>query len=207
VYDQIRKVYPDLTHYHCLNHARREFEKALSNDRKSADYVLKEFQLLYEIEEQAREEEWSVEKLQLNRQNNAKPVLDRLFKWMEEESPKALPKSPIGKAMGYMLKRKQRMMHYLTDGKLMIDTNLIENAIRPIAVGRKNYLFAGSHPAAQRTAIFYSLFACCKFNGVEPLEWLTDVMLRLPEHSINRIEELLPHKWINETKLKNLENA
>jgi len=207
VYDQIRKVYPDLTHYHCLNHARREFEKALNNDKKRADLALKEFQLLYEIEEEAREKGWSVEELQLNRQKNAKPVLDRLFKWMEEESPKTLPKSPIGKAMGYMLKRKQRMMHYLTDGKLLIDTNSIENAIRPIAVGRKNYLFAGSHPAAQRAAIFYSLFACCKFNGVEPLEWLTDVMLRLPEHSINRIEELLPHKWSNETKLKKLENA
>ncbi len=195
VYDQIRKVYPDLTHYHCLNHARREFEKALSNDKKRVDYALKEFQLLYEIEEEAREEGWSAEKLQLNRQENAKPVLDRLFKWMEEESPKTLPKSPIGKAMGYMLKRKQRMMHYLTDGNLMIDTNLVENAIRPIAVGRKNYLFAGSHEAAQRAAIFYSLFACCKFNEVDPLEWMIDVMKRLPEHPINQIEQLLPHIW------------
>ena len=114
---------------------------------------------------------------------------------MEEQSPKTLPKSPIGKAMGYMLKRKERMMHYLTDGHLAIDTNPIENAIRPIAVGRKNYLFAGSHDAAQRAAIFYSLFACCKMNEVEPLEWMTDIMQRLPEHPINRIEELLPHIW------------
>ena len=195
VYDQIRKAYPNLTHYHCLNHARREFEKALSNDKKLATHALEQFQILYSIERKAKENNWSADKLRQVRQQKAKPVLEKLFDWMEEQSPKTLPKSPIGKAMGYMLKRKERMMYYLNDGRLAIDTNPIENAIRPIAVGRKNYLFAGSHDAAQRAAIFYSLFACCKMNEVEPLEWMTDVMQRLPEHPINRIEELLPHIW------------
>lgn len=87
------------------------------------------------------------------------------------------------------------MLHYLTDGKLQIDTNPLENQIRPIAVGRKNYLFAGSHEAAQRAAIFYSLFACCKMNEVDPAEWLLDVMQRLPNHPINQIGLLLPHLW------------
>lgn len=195
VYDQIRKAYSSLTHYHCLNHARREFEKALSNDKKLATHALEQFQVLYAIERKAKENNWDAEHLLQIRQQKAKPILEKLFDWMEQESPQTLPKSPIGKAMGYMLKRKQRMMHYLTDGMLVIDTNPIENAIRPIAVGRKNYLFAGSHDAAQRAAIFYSLFACCKMNEVEPLEWMTDVMQRLPEHPINRIEELLPHIW------------
>ena len=114
---------------------------------------------------------------------------------MEKESSATLPKSPIGKAMGYMLKRKKTMTYYLSDGRLNIDTNPIENAIRPIAVGRKNYLFAGSHEAAQRGAMFYSFFACCRMHEVDPLEWLIDVMQRLPDHPINRIEELLPHLW------------
>lgn len=195
VYDQIRQAYPNLTHYHCLNHARREFEKALANDKKLATHALEQFQILYAVERKAKDNSWSADQIRQVRQHKAKPVLEKLYDWMEEQSPKTLPKSPIGKAMGYMLKRKERMMHYLTDGNLAIDTNPIENAIRPIAVGRKNYLFAGSHDAAQRAAIFYSLFACCKMNEVEPLEWMTDVMQRLPEHPINRIEELLPHIW------------
>ena len=195
VYDQIRKVYPNLTHYHCLNHARREFEKALSNDERLATHALEQFQILYSIERKAKENNWPADQLKQVRQQKAGPILEKLFDWMEEESPKTLPKSPIGRAMGYMLKRKQRMMHYLTDGKLSIDTNPIENGIRPIAVGRKNYLFAGSHDAAQRAAIFYSLFACCKMHEVEPLGWITDVIHRLPEHPINQIEDLLPHIW------------
>lgn len=195
VYDQIRVAYPQLTHYHCLNHARREFEKALPNDQQRADHALKQFQKLYAIERQAKKENWSPSKIRQIREAKARPILEKLYEWMDKESPQTLPKSPIGKAMGYMLKRKERMMHYLTDGKLNIDTNPIENAIRPIAVGRKNYLFAGSHEAAQRGAIFYSFFGCCKLQDVDPNEWLLDVMQRLPNHPVNRIEELLPHRW------------
>lgn len=195
VYDQIRVAYPELTHYHCLNHARREFEKALPNDKQRADHALRQFQELYAIERQAKNEDWDISKIQQARETKARPILEKLYEWMDKESPKTLPKSPIGKAMGYMLKRKERMMHYLTDGKLNIDTNPIENAIRPIAVGRKNYLFAGSHEAAQRGAIFYSFFGCCKLHDVNPNEWLLDVMQRLPNHPVNKIEELLPHRW------------
>lgn len=195
VYDQIRKAYGGLTHYHCLNHARRKFEKALSNDERRATHALEQFQVLYALERKARQNGWSVDKIKQLRQEKAKPVLEKLFQWMEEESPKTLPQSPIGKAMGYMLKRKSRMLHYLTDGNLQIDTNPIENQIRPIAVGRKNYLFAGSHEAAQRAAIVYSLFACCKMNNVDPAGWLLDVMRRLPNYPINRVEDLLPYKW------------
>ncbi len=195
VYDQLRKCYPDLTHYHCLGHSRREFEKALGNDAHRAGHALEQFQLLYALERKAREEQLDFQAIYELRQKEARPILEKLFEWMEQESPNLPPSSPIAKAMGYMLKRKTRMMHYLTDGRLLIDTNPIENLIRPIAVGRRNYLFAGSHHGAQRAAIFYSLFACCKLNDVNPVEWLEDILLRLPEHPINRIEELLPHLW------------
>ena len=80
----------------------------------------------------------------------------------------------------------------------MIDNNLIENAIRPLASGRKNYLFASSHKAAQRAAMMYSLFASCKTLGVNPLEWLTDVLQRIGTHPINKVEELLPHNWVKQ---------
>ena len=106
-----------------------------------------------------------------------------------------MPKSPIGLAIRYILRRKAAFEVYLSNGQLEIDNNLVENAIRPVAVGRKNYLFAGSHPAAQRAAILYSLFACCKANQVNPQVWLQDVLQRIKNHPINKIEELLPHLW------------
>ena len=195
VYDQVRKLYPNLTHYHCLGHARREFEKALGNDARRAGHALEQFQDLYATERKAREQVLDAEAIYALRQEEARPVLDELFEWMEEESPKLPPRSPIAKAMAYMLKRKSRMMHYLKDGRLLIDTNPIENLIRPIAVGRRNYLFAGSHEGAQRAAIFYSLFACCKLNDVDPVEWLTDIMDRLPDYPVNQVEKLLPPLW------------
>ena len=201
VYDEIRKAY-DLTHYHCLNHARRNFEKALNNDQSRTDHVLGQFQRLYAIEEVARKQNWSVEKIYEVRQEQAKPILKALFDWMEEEYQKVLPASVTAKAMAYMLHRKERMMHYLSDGSLHIDNNPIENTIRPIAVGRKNYLFAGSHDAAQWAAMFYSFFACCRLHEVDPSQWLEDVMRRLPEHPVNQIEQLLPPLWKKEQALK-----
>ncbi len=195
VYGQIRTLYPALTHYHCLGHSRREFEKALGNDAQRASHALKQFQKLYAIERQAREQGLDADAIYALRQKEARPVLEELFTWMEEQSPGLPPSNPITKAMGYMLKRKERMMHYLSDGRLLIDTNSTENLIRPVAVGRRNYLFAGSHEGAQTAAIFYSFFACCKLNEVDPVEWLEDVMIRLPDHPVNRIEELLPHLW------------
>jgi len=196
VYDQIRTLYADqLTHFHCLNHARRNFEKALDNDAEKADYVLGQFQRLYAIEEVAREKGWSVDKIKQVRQEQAKPILENLFEWMQEKYDQVLPASSIAKAFKYMLKRKQRMMYYLSDGRLHIDNNPIENAFRTIAVGRRNYLFAGSHQAAQHAAMFYSFFACCRLHNVDPAKWLEDVMQRLPEHPIQQIEQLLPHLW------------
>ena len=157
--------------------------------------MLGQFQRLYAIEEVARKKEWSVDKIKQVRQEQAKPILEKLFEWMQEKYDQVLPASSIAQAFKYMLKRKQRMMHYLSDGRLHIDNNPIENAFRTIAVGRRNYLFAGSHQAAQHAAIFYSFFACCRLHNVDPAQWLQDVMQRLPEHPVNQIEQLLPHLW------------
>ena len=105
-------------------------------------------------------------------------------------------------AIGYSLKHWERLCYYTTDGKLQPDNNIVENSIRPAALGRKNYLFAGSNRGAERIAIIYSLLGTCKMNGVNPLEWLTDILGRINEHPINKIHELLPHNWIkNQTAL------
>lgn len=184
-----------LTLIHCWAHARRKFEKALGNDRQRAAYVLEKLQPVYALEERARKEQLSFEQRGRLRREKALPVIKALFEWLEEQINYVLPSSPIGEAIAYTLKRKKELMHYLEDGELEIDNNLVENAIRPVALGRKNYLFAGSHDAAQRAAIFYSLFACCRQHQVDPYQWLVDVLNRLPDHPVNRIEELLPHLW------------
>lgn len=195
VYDIIGKVFPNLEHYYCLVHARRKFEAALKNDKKRAEHVLLVFQQIYALERIAKDNNWTDEQLLQQRQEQAAPILEKLFDWMEVEFNKVDPKESIGKAMTYMMKRKKGLLHYLYNPKFKPDTNLVENAIRPVAVGRKNYLFAGSHNAAQWAAIFYSFFACCKVNNINPYEWLLDVMLRINDHSVQNLEELLPHKW------------
>lgn len=184
-----------VTLINCWAHARRKFEEALGNDKRRASYVLERLQGLYAIERQAREQELDFNARRKLRLQKAKPILTELFDWLEKQIDGTLPQSPIGVAVRYTLKRKKELMHYLEDGELEIDNNLIENAMRPIALGRKNYLFCGSHDAAQRAAIFYSLFACCRLHGVDPYQWLVDVMRRLPDHPVNRVEELLPHLW------------
>jgi len=113
---------------------------------------------------------------------------------MLQEYQKVTPTSPIGKALSYSMKRWKELTEFVKDGRLEVDNNRIENQIRPIALGRKNFLFAGSHESAQRIAMIYSLLASCKVNDVEPMQWLTHVIEELPKRRVNNIEDLLPHK-------------
>ena len=132
--------------------------------------------------------------------------MDNLKSWLMENAPestsKVLPQSKIGKAISYTLGMWHRLERYLDDGRYEIDNNWVENSIRPVAVGRKNYLFAGSHDAAQRSAMIYSLMTTCKKNEVEPSEWLTNVLNRIQDHPINRINELLPDHWNKQSPTK-----
>ena len=132
------------------------------------------------------------------RQKEAQPVWQQLFDWALEEYSKALPKSPFGKALYYLLQRKEKLQGYLKQAHLQIDNNLVENSVRPLALGRKNYLFAGSHKAAQRIAMMYSFFGSCQKQGINPVKWLQYVLDHINEQPINRIDELLPGKWGDE---------
>jgi len=190
VYNQFEKKY--VTHVLCMAHARRYFEQALSNDKDLAEYALKEIQKLYAIEKYCRENNLSIyDRLDL-RQEKSVPVLEQLYQWLKETVVQVTPTSAIGKAISYALPRWERLMLYAHDGRLEIDNNLVENAIRPIAIGRKNYLFAGSHEAAQNAAMFYSLLGTCKLKGIEPFQWLKNIFEVLPDWKANRLEELLP---------------
>jgi len=191
VYDFIGKR-KGITHLNCMAHARREFEKALPYDNEKAGYAMDMFQKLYAIEQEAKDKNLSPEERYKLRLEKSLPLLNELSKWMVETWKTSLPKSPIGKAVAYCLPRWDKLINYLHDGSLEIDNNLAENAIRPIALGRKNYLFAGSHRGAERAAMFYSFFGTCKKNNVNPFEWLKKVLEIIPEYKVNKLHELLP---------------
>ena len=194
VYDFFKEE-RDITVLHCMAHARRMFFEARDNDKVVAEYALEQIRLLYNIERKVKEQQLDVEQILQLRQTEAAPVLVSLGKWMKETYLKVLPKSAIGKALGYSIARWAELMLYATDGKLNIDNNPVENSIRPVAIGRKNYLFADSHEAAKRSAMLYSLMGTCKLHGINPFIWLRDVLQRIATHSINKIEDLLPHNW------------
>ena len=194
VYDFFKEQ-KDIIVLHCMAHARRMFYEAKDNDKAVAEYALEQIGLLYTIERKAKEQQLDQEQTLQLRQTEALPILESLGKWMKEAYLKVLPKSTIGKALGYSITRWSELMLYATDGKLNIDNNPVENSIRPVAIGRKNYLFAGSHEAAKRSAMLYSLMGTCKLHGINPFIWLRDVLLRIANHPINKIEELLPHNW------------
>ncbi|WP_062054047.1 IS66 family transposase [Aquimarina longa] len=185
----------DMTLLACMAHARRYFEKALDNDASRATYVLEQIQRLYAMERKIRERESCFEQRKRYRKLYAVPVLSTLENWLKEQVLMVLPKSAIGKAIGYTLKLWGKLKRYITDGRFEIDNNLVENTIRPLALGRKNYLFSGSHKAAQKAAILYSFFASCKINNVNAYNWLKDVLEKIQEYKANRLYELLPNNW------------
>ncbi len=194
VYD-IFKENKDVTVLHCMAHARRKFFEAKENNAAVAEYALEQIGLLYAIERKAKEQQLTAGEIFQLRQAEALPILESLGKWMKETYIKSLPKSTIGKALGYSIERWSELMMYASDGKLNIDNNPVENSIRPVAIGRKNYLFAGSHEAAERSAMLYSFLGTCKLNNINPFIWLQDVLRRISNHPINKIKELLPPNW------------
>jgi transposase len=181
----------------CMAHARRKFEEALDNDKPRAEQMLKLIQRLYAIERKARETDMSHEERFILRQAESLPILNEMEVWMKDNIVQTLPKSAIGKAIAYTLSLWTRLIKYADDGKCEIDNNIIENAIRPIALGRKNYLFAGSHEGAERTAMMYTFMSCCKTNNIEPYTWLRNTLTHLPDTKISLIENLLPHNCHN----------
>lgn len=193
-YDEIGRR-ENITLLGCMAHARRYFEKALPNDKKRASWVLDKLRLLYMIERFARNHQLSFDERFDLRKENALPIMTAIKEWLDREMLEALPKSLLGKAIGYMLTFWDRLERYLDDGRFEIDNNLVENAIRPVALGRKNYLFAGSHNGAERAAVLYTLISTAKLHGHDPYEYLRDVISHIADHPHNRLEELLPSNW------------
>jgi transposase len=184
-----------VVHLGCMAHARRHFMEARQSDMPLADHALKMFQQLYAIEARIKDQALvGADKLRL-RTDEAVPILKAMKKWLAEEYVKLRPTSPIAKAMAYSLPRMDMLTLYTTDARLNIDNNPVENAIRPVAIGRKNYLFAGSHEAAQRAAMMYSFFNTCRLHNINPYEWLKDVLEKMHLYTSSNLHELLPQNW------------
>ncbi len=186
----------------CMAHARRKFFEA-GEKLPDAKYALEVFRKLYAIERQARDYQLTADQRQKIRNEKAKPIWEDFKNWLIINLPAHTPKSKLRGAIEYTLKRWVELGRYILKGELEIDMKnrveaglvLIENQIRPVAVGRKNYLFAGSPNGARRAAMIYSLLSTCKMKDIDPYIWLVDVLERIPNHPINRIEELLPQNW------------
>ena len=179
----------------CFAHARRKFEFSKKDDPQRAQYALKVIGDLYAIERKAKEAELSYDEIKLLREEKSYPIIKKFEEWLVENYTQVLPKSLIGKAISYTYNIYPRLARYVLDGRYNIDNNGAENGVRALALGRKNFMFCGNKEAAERTAIIYSLLGSCKLAGINPLAWLTDVLTRLPDHSVLNLSELLPRNW------------
>lgn len=193
-YDQISRK-ADVKRVGCMAHIRRKFDEAKDNDLARSQKALTYIQALYHIEAKAKKENLDPDKRKELRLTEAMPIFNMLGKWLAMEAQKTLPKSKIGQAIQYAINMWDNMANYLMDGNLEIDNNKIENAVRPIALGRKNYLFAGSHDAAQRAAIVYTFFGICKKHNVNPTEWLTETLKNIQIIKQTDIEKLMPQNF------------
>ena len=182
----------------CWAHARRKFTEATKEDKAKAEYALEQIGLIYKVEVMADDKEMDFNQRATERSRLAYPIMVAFEKWIYKEIPKVLPNGRMYKALTYTYNIFHRLTRYHLDGRYKPDNNLIENAIRPLALGRKNFLFCGNHDAAKNTAVMYSLMACCKAADVDPHAWLTDVLIRIPYYNQDYskdLAELLPHNW------------
>ena len=179
----------------CWAHARRFFERALSNDKARAELALEKIRLLYEVEREADDKQMSYEERRQLRMDVSVPILMGFEAWLQAEAPKVMPKSPIGKAINFALQRYDRLCRYVVDGRYRIDNNLVENSQRPVAVGKHGYLFCGNDDAAEDAAVMYTMMGCCKAAGVNVYDWLVYFLDHAHEYDYapeRDLAELLP---------------
>jgi len=177
-----------------MAHIRRKFVDVFKSQGSTiAEEAIKRIASLYAVEQQARG--LSPDERVPLRQAHARPILDDLEVWLQAQLPKISGKSELAKAIRYGLTRMKKLRPYLDHGFLEADNNSAERSMRCVALGRKNYLFMGSERGGQSAAIAYTLIETAKLNGVNPQAWLTDVLSRIADHKINRIDELLPWRY------------
>jgi transposase len=200
VYESVARKRPDISIASCLAHTRRKFKDSLDNHPALASHALELAQQLYTLERTYKNENLNAEEKAARRTAEARPIFMELLSWVDEQYKNNLSKDAIGAAFRYASQQLPKLEKYLSDGRIEIDNNRIENAVRPMALGRKNYLFCGSEEGAKRAAMMYTFFTSCKVNNVNPWEWLRYVLQNLEHYPQKRIHELFPCNWNPENK-------
>jgi hypothetical protein len=196
VYDSLRRQRPTvLKRLGCLAHIRRKWYKAAEESCAEAVWFIGQIRQLYLIEDHARDLSHADRK---TRRRQQAPALWRAMKqraWALRAQPRFLPQSSLGKAVNYFLKEYTAVVGYLRDGQFQIDNNLVENDVRPSVVGRKRWLFIGHPDAGWRSAVIYTIIQSCRRRGLNPQEYLTDVLGRLPAMKNHEVKDVLPSRW------------
>ena len=193
-YESLARARQDLILVGCWAHARRGFHEALGESKLAAWFV-RQIGLLYAVEKKLRRQKAGPALRQAVRAWQSRPVLERLQRAMQLVRQRTLPQGLLGQAIDYALIRWEALTRYEEDGVLEIDNNLIENAIRPSALGKKNWLFIGHPSAGERSAILYTLLGSCRRHDLNPFDYLKDLFTRLPAAKITEIKQFTPAAW------------
>jgi hypothetical protein len=186
-----------VAHAQCWAHTRRGFFEALVAEPKPAEQALQRIGRLYDVEADIRQRALSGEAKRLHRLEHAKPLVEAFFAWVDEQlaGQGLLPSNKLTQALVYARERKAQLMVFLADAQVPMDTNHLERALRPIPMGRKNWLFCWTELGAKHAGIVQSLIATCRLHGIEPYTYFVDVLQRVAQHPARRVAELTPRLW------------
>ena len=177
----------------CWCHARRGFDEAMTSRPREASEILALIGRFYKVEKELRA--LTPERRRQQRQQSVRPIIDAIFKRIDEMKATTLPSEPLRKAIGYVVNQQVPLRRFLDDGRLEADNNTAENAIRPLAIGRKNWLFAGSERGGQAAALYLGLIQSCKACDINPWAYFDDVLRRIMAHPVSQLRQLLPDQW------------
>jgi len=186
-----------VTHAQCWTHTRRQFIEAENDEPEAAAQAIGLIRQLYQLETEATDKGLKEDKLRDHRLTYSKPVVDQLYQWSHEQLQRntLLPKQPFTQALNYLLNREQALRVFLEDPAVPLDTNHLERALRPIPMGRKNWMFCWTEIGAEHVGIIQSLISTCKLYNLNTYTYLTDVLLRISDHPASRVDELTPRVW------------
>ncbi len=185
----------DISSAGCMAHARRKFYDALAVDKKYSPEILAKIKVLFKIEDFAKKEQYTFEQRLDLRIELSKPIIDSMKTWCEDVFKKTVPSSKLGEALTYMLNQWDSLTYFLKDGRVELSNNWIENKVRPFALGRKNFLFAGSKTGGERLATIYTVITTAQLHGLNVRDYLTALFEELPKRNQNDIDDLLPWNW------------
>ena len=180
---------------HCMVHARRKFENIKAQYPQDIPIVLKYFAFLYQIEANLKERHASLEEIQKEREEKSVPILNKIEQWLKQKSLETTPKSSLGEAISYTLKRWDKLCAYVTNGMYHIDNNPVERSIRPIALGRKNWLFIKNDESGEDLAVISTLIQTCELLGINPKDWLSKIFSKIVGQNNYNPEPLLPYHY------------